>query len=77
MALCFALECQGVSSCCVNWPDLADTEARMAAALGLAPYERPIMCMAVGYADMAEKVPYSQKLPLDELRSYNRRPGER
>lgn len=76
MALCFALESQGVSSCCVNWPDLADTEARMAAALGLAQYERPVMCMAVGYPDMAEKVPYSQKLPLDELRSYNRAADE-
>lgn len=77
MALCFALESQGVSSCCVNWPDLADTEARMASALGLAPYERPIMCMAIGYPDMTEKVPYSQKLPLDELRRYNPRPGDR
>lgn len=74
MALCFALESQGVSSCCVNWPDLADTEARMAQALGLSPYERPIMCMAIGYPDMKEHVPYSQKLPLDELRSYNRVP---
>jgi nitroreductase len=72
MALCFALECQGVSTCCVNWPDLADTEARMAQALGLHKYERPIMCLAVGYPDMNEKVPYSQKLPLDQLRSYNR-----
>ncbi|HEY0483150.1 MAG TPA: nitroreductase family protein [Kofleriaceae bacterium] len=72
MALCFALESQGVSSCCVNWPDLADTEARMAQTLGLAPWERPIMCMAIGYPDMNEHVPYSQKLPLDELRSYNR-----
>jgi nitroreductase len=74
MALCFALESQGVSSCCVNWPDLAETEARMARTLGLSPYERPIMCMAIGYPDMSEKVPYSQKLPLDELRSYNRVP---
>jgi nitroreductase len=75
MALCFALEAQGVSSCCVNWPDLAETEARMAKTLGLAKYERPIMCLAIGYPDMSEKVPYSQKLPLDELRSYNRAPG--
>ncbi len=72
MSLCFALETQGVSSCCVNWPDLADTEARMAKTLGLRPYERPIMCLAIGYPDGAEKVPYSQKLPLDQLRSYNR-----
>jgi nitroreductase len=74
MALCFALESQGISSCCVNWPDLADTEARMSAALGLEKYERPIMCMAIGYPDMDEKVPYSQKLPLEALRSYNRAP---
>lgn len=71
MALCFALETEGVSSCCVNWPDLADTEARMTAVLGLESYERPIMCLAIGYPDMNEKVPYSQKLPLDKLRTYN------
>ncbi|MGD9714674.1 MAG: nitroreductase family protein [Thermomicrobiales bacterium] len=71
MALCFALETLGISSCCVNWPDLPDTEARMASALGLQKYERPIMCLAIGYPDMNEKVPYSQKLPLDKLRSYN------
>lgn len=71
MALCFALEVQGVSSCCVNWPDLPDTEARMKATLGLSTYERPIMCLAIGYPDMQELVPYSQKLPLDRLRSYN------
>ena len=72
MALCFALESLGVSSCCVNWPDRRETEARMAKTLGLKPYERPIMCLAIGYPDMNEKVPYSQKLPLDELRAYNR-----
>ncbi|HET9624926.1 MAG TPA: nitroreductase family protein, partial [Kofleriaceae bacterium] len=75
MALCFALESQGVSSCCVNWPDLKETEARMARTLGLQPFERPIMCLAIGYPDMKEMVPYSQKLPLDELRSYNRAAG--
>lgn len=71
MALCFALEALGVSSCCVNWPDIADTEARMTTVLGLEPYERPIMCLAIGYPDMREMVPYSQKLPLEKLRTYN------
>lgn len=71
MSLCFALETLGISSCCVNWPDLADTEARMAKTLGLASYERPVMCLAIGYPDMKEKVPYSQKLPLERLRTYN------
>ena len=76
MSLCFALETQGVSTCCVNWPDIAQTEARMTEALGLAPYERPIMCLAVGYPDKSAKVPYSQKLPLAQLRSYNAVPAE-
>lgn len=75
MALCFALETLGLSSCCVNWPDLPDTEPRMARRLGLETYERPIMCLAVGYADGAERVPYSQKLPLESLRIFNHHLG--
>jgi len=75
MALCFALETLGVSSCCVNWPDLPDTEARMAQKLGLANYERPIMCIALGFPDAGEKVPYSQKQPLEQMRTYNHAPG--
>jgi len=71
MSLIYALEVQGVSSCCVNFPDYADTEARMARTLGLPPSERAIMCLAVGYPDKAERVPYSQKLPLTALRQYN------
>lgn len=71
MSLIYALEAQGVSSCCVNFPDYADTEKRMAATLGLPVWERAVMCLAVGYADPAERVPYSQKLPLTSLRRYN------
>lgn len=71
MALIYGLEVQGVSSCCVNFPDFADTEKRMAKVLNLASWERPIMCLAVGYPDLAEPVPYSQKFPLEFSRRYN------
>jgi len=71
MALIYGLEVQGVSSCCVNFPDFADTERRMAEVLDLPPWERAIMCLAVGYPDMAEPVPYSQKFPLEFARRYN------
>lgn len=71
MSLIYALEAQGVSSCCVNFPDYAATEKRMATALNLPVWERAVMCIAIGYADPAERVPYSQKLPLDSLRRYN------
>lgn len=71
MSLIYALEVQGVSSCCVNFPDYADTERRMADALGLPAWERAVMCLAAGYPDLNERVPYSQKLPLSSLRRYN------
>lgn len=72
MALQFALEVQGVSSCCINWPDIEPRERMMSQALGLEPNERPVMCMSLGYPDPEGEVPFSQKKPLDELRSYNK-----
>ncbi|MEM6328871.1 MAG: nitroreductase family protein [Planctomycetota bacterium] len=72
MALQFALEVQGVSTCCINWPDVEANERAMDSLIGLKPNQRPVMCMAVGYADPEGSVPYSQKKGLDEIRSYNR-----
>jgi len=69
------LEAQGISSCCVNFPDFSDTEKRMAQVLHLKPWERAIMCLAIGYPDLNEKVAYSQKLPLDMARKYNGEPN--
>lgn len=71
MALQFALEAQGISSCCINWPDIESCEKSMDKALGLTNNLRPIMCMAIGYADPTGLVPYSQKKSLNSMRSYN------
>lgn len=71
MSLIYALETQGVSSCCVNFPDYADTHSRMAETLGLPLHERAIMCLAVGYPSFDDRVPFSQKVPLDEVRRFN------
>ena len=71
MAFLFALESQGLSSCCLNWPDLERQERRMAKLLGLEPDERVIMLIALGYPDPEGLVTYSQKKPLAELRSFN------
>ncbi|WP_218932099.1 nitroreductase family protein [Adhaeretor mobilis] len=70
MALQFALESQGVSSCCINWPDIEAKEIEMQEVLGLELYQRPIMCMSVGYPDPQGSVPYSQKKTLNEIRTY-------
>jgi nitroreductase len=71
MAFLFALEAQGLSSCCLNWPDLRPQERRMARLLGLEPDERVIMLIALGYPDPAGLVTCSQRKPLTELRSFN------
>ena len=71
MAFLFALETQGLSSCCLNWPDLAPQQRRMSQLLGLEPDEQVIMLIALGYPDPDGLVAYSQKKPLAELRSFN------
>ncbi|MBO1750955.1 nitroreductase family protein [Actinotalea sp. BY-33] len=71
MGFMYALETLGLSSSVINWPDFEPLEAKMAKTLGLAPYERVIMLIAVGYADPTGLVAFSQKKDLDVLRSFN------
>lgn len=68
MQLMLALETRGLSSCPINWPDLDVPEQKMAKRLGLKPYERPIMLIAVGYAAPDGMIPFSQKKRVDVLR---------
>jgi nitroreductase len=71
MSFLFALEVQGISSCCVNWPDIAENETAMSDLLELAPDERPIMLVALGYPDPEGMVANSTKKALPQLRRYN------
>lgn len=61
MQFMLALESLGLSTCPINWPDLPRPEAAIQKLLGLEPYERAIMLIAVGYADPDGGVAYSQK----------------
>jgi nitroreductase len=70
MGLVYALEAQGVNSCCINWPDLPDREAQMRRLLGMKPYERVVMLIAYGYADTEALVPFSAKRQIKDIRSY-------
>jgi nitroreductase len=71
MGMVYALEAQGLSSCCINWPDVESREAALAKLLQLDPDERAVMCLAVGYPDPDGLVAYSQKKPVDQLRRFN------
>lgn len=61
MQLMLSLETLGLSTCPINWPDVEDREREIAEKMGLAYHERPIMLMAVGYAQPHGGVPFSQK----------------
>ncbi len=72
MPFMYALETLGLASSSINWPDFEPLEAKMQKTLGLSPDERPIMLIAVGYADPEGMVAYSQKKSLEVLRTYNK-----
>jgi nitroreductase len=72
MGFMYALETLGLSSSVINWPDFEPLEYKMQKAIGLSVEERPIMLIAVGYADPAGLVAYSQKKSMDKIRSYNK-----
>jgi nitroreductase len=71
MSLVFALESQQVGSCIINWPDIPEKEIALSRLMGLKPDERVVMMMAAGYPDPKGGVCWSQRKPLDEIRSYN------
>jgi nitroreductase len=71
MNFMLALETLGLSSCPINWPDIEKKEKQMDKILNLKPYQRPIMCIAIGYPDPEGMVAFSEKRNLDNIRSYN------
>lgn len=71
MSFLLACETLGLSTCCINWPDLKVQEKRIADIMGLDPDERVIMFIAVGFPDPDALIPYSAKKPLASLRAYN------
>ena len=71
MGFVYAAECLGLGTCCINWPDVPDREEQARALIDLAPDERPVMFVAVGYPDPEGKVAYSKKKPVDQLCRFN------
>jgi nitroreductase len=71
MSLMLALETLGLSSCSINWPDIESLERKMENFLKIEKYQRPIMCMGIGYPDPEGMVAFSEKRPLEHIRKYN------
>jgi nitroreductase len=71
MSFVFAAETLGLSTCCINWPDIEEYEREAEETLLLEKDQRIIMFLAVGYPDPEGKVAYSQKKPKSEASKYN------
>jgi nitroreductase len=61
MQLMLAFETLGLSSCPINWPDIESREKKLSELLNLSYTERPVMLIAVGYADPEGMIPFSLK----------------
>jgi len=72
MGFLYGLETLGLSSSIINWPDFEPLEIKMQKLLGLELHERPMMLIAIGFADTTVPVPFSKKKELDSFRSFNR-----
>jgi len=73
MALVYAFESLGYASCCINWPSIPTRDRALAEWMSLDADEEVVMLIAVGRADEIVSSPFSEKVPLDVVRSYNRR----
>jgi len=71
MSFMYALETLGLSSCAINWPDIKQREISAKKILNLKDDERIIMWISLGYASEDGMIPYSSKIPLDYIRTYN------
>lgn len=67
MSFILSLETYGLSSCIINWPDIPKLERKMEKYLDLEPYQRPIMCLAIGYPKLDSRYPFSEKKTAKEL----------
>lgn len=73
MAFLFALETLGLSSVCINWPNLPDREKAIREIIDLNQGEFVIMMIGVGYAKPTGKIPYSSKRSAEEVIHVNKR----
>lgn len=73
MSFLFACETLGLSTVCINWPNLPDRDIRIRNLINLEEDEFVVMLIGIGYADPTGKIPFSAKHEVDALLSCNAR----
>lgn len=67
MQLMLAAETLGLSTCAINWPELAKLDEKVSRLFKLPQYKRVVMFIAIGYAKPLGGIPYSEKKSADQL----------
>lgn len=70
MSLQYALQVQGLVSCCLNWCVTPKTDEKVHQILRIAESERITMFMVVGFPGNETKVPKSHRKPVDSILSF-------
>lgn len=73
MSLMLALETLGVSSVCINWPNLPDREDKIRNFIKLESDEFIIMLLGLGYPQEEAIIPFSAKKEVDSILLVNER----
>ncbi len=73
MSFLFTCETLGLSTVCINWPNLPDRDKRIRRLIQFEEDEFVVMLIGLGYADPAGKIPFSAKHDIDALISCNAR----
>jgi nitroreductase len=70
MTLIYALQAQGIVSCCLNLSRYSFQEAAVRRACRIAAWELPAMMIAIGYPPAEFKVAVSARLPVEDVLSW-------
>lgn len=70
MLLMLAVENLGGNTCPINWPDKEKNDKIIRSLFDLDKYERPIMIIAVGYANKNNKVASSERKTAEEITKF-------
>lgn len=73
MAFVFALETLGLSSVCINWPNLPDREEKIRQLIYLEEDEFVVMLIGIGYPHPEGKIPFSAKRDIKDMILINQR----
>ena len=73
MSLLYALETLGLSSVCINWPNLPDREKKIRELIKIEEHEFVVMFIGIGYPDTEGKIPFSSKRKTNSVLEQNQR----